>query len=451
MNFEFNIHYEEIKKLVENIKERVTPNQKDRERLKEVENIISERLRKRGLKFILGGSYARDTWLPEDADIDFFVLYDPALGADEIGKKGLKDLEEVAKGLNYWKNYAEHPYVEGMINGVKFNLVPCADVPLGKWITSMDRSRYHNEYLLKKLNPELRGEIRVFKKFLKSNGLYGAEIKVGGFSGYVSEVLAVKYGSFADILKNIVAWTQGEVVALEPYDYDPKKVFTTPVIILDPVDQKRNLALAIKNRILAKLKVLALNFLTSPDVIYFTERHPVPENRASGSVVMVSFKAPDLVEDIKWGMYYKAEEAVRNAFKNSGYRIIRSTVSEQDAWVTIAVFLEFDKRNFEIRLGPSVYSPENVTGFLKSHRYVWVENDMRLYSFEPGKFIDAKDVLENLKINPTNWGVPAGISKNFSEGIVYRYSELEDSALYFKSAKNAFISLFETLAMDSNK
>jgi len=112
-------------------------------------------------------------------------------------------------------------------------------------------------------------------------------------------------------------------------DYDPKKVFTTPVIILDPVDQKRNLALAIKNRILAKLKVLALNFLKSPDAIYFTERQSMPENRASGSVVMVSFKAPDLVEDIKWGMYYKAEEAVRNAFKNSGYRIIRSTVSEQ--------------------------------------------------------------------------------------------------------------------------
>jgi len=451
MNFEFDINYEEIKKLVKKIKEQVTPNQKDRERVKEVENIISERLRIRGLKFIIGGSYARDTWLPEDADIDFFVLYDPALGADEIGKKGLKDLEEVVKGLNYWKNYAEHPYVEGMINGIKFNLVPCADVQPGKWITSMDRSRYHNDYLLKKLNPELRGEIRVFKKFLKSNGLYGAEIKVGGVSGYVSEVLAVKYGSFTEILKNIVAWTQGEVVALEPYDYDPKKVFTTPVIILDPVDQKRNLALAIKNRILAKLKVLALNFLKSPDAIYFTERQSMPENRASGSVVMISFKAPDLVEDIKWGMYYKAEEAVRNAFKNSGYRIIRSTVSEQDAWVTIAVFLEFDKRNFEIRLGPSVYSPENVTRFLKSHKYVWVENDMRLYSFEPGRFTDAKDVLESLKINPTNWGIPAGISKNFSEGIVYRYSELEDSSSHFKSAKNAFISLFETLAMDSNE
>jgi len=189
MNFEFDINYEEIKKLVKKIKEQVTPNQKDRERVKEVENIISERLRIRGLKFIIGGSYARDTWLPEDADIDFFVLYDPALGADEIGKKGLKDLEEVVKGLNYWKNYAEHPYVEGMINGIKFNLVPCADVQPGKWITSMDRSRYHNDYLLKKLNPELRGEIRVFKKFLKSNGLYGAEIKVGGVSGYVSEYL----------------------------------------------------------------------------------------------------------------------------------------------------------------------------------------------------------------------------------------------------------------------
>ncbi|MGC8664901.1 MAG: hypothetical protein ACP5SE_04455, partial [Nitrososphaeria archaeon] len=363
-----------------------------------------------------------------------------------IGKKGLEDLKEVVRGLNYWLNYAEHPYIEGTINGIKFNLVPCADVPPGKWITSMDRSRYHNDYLIKKLNDELRSEIRVFKKFLKNNGLYGAEIKVGGLSGYVSEVLTVKYGSFVELLKNIVMWSQGEVIALEPYDYDPKKVFNTPVIILDPVDQKRNLALAMKNRVFAKLKVISLEFIINPKINYFRAKKITPDFSSTGTVVMFSFRAPDLVEDIKWGMYYKAEDALRNALRTAGYRIIRSAVSEERGWVSFAIFLEFEKRDFEIRTGPSVYSPESSVAFLKSHRYVWVENDMKMYSFEPSKFRNAREVLEKVKLDPVSWGVPAGISKNFSEGLVYLYSELNNSSEHAASANEAFALLFETLS-----
>lgn len=446
MNFALKADYEGIKKVIEIIKAEVTPTQEQRNKLKEAEKVISERLKAKGLKFVLGGSYARDTWLPEDADIDFFVLYDPELGAEEIGKKGLEDLKDVVRGLNYWLNYAEHPYIEGTINGIKFNLVPCADVPLGKWITSMDRSRYHNDYLMKKLNDELRSEIRVFKKFLRSNGLYGAEIKVGGLSGYISEVLTVKYGSFVELLKNIVNWSQGEVIALEPYDYDPKKVFTTPVIILDPVDQKRNLALAIKNKVFAKLKIISLEFMINPRIDYFRAKKITPDFSSAGSVAMFSLRAPDLVEDIKWGMYYKAEDALRNALKTAGYRIIRSAVSEENGWVSFAVFLEFEKRNFEIRTGPSVYSHESAMAFLKSHRYVWVENDMKLYSFEPSKFSYAKEVFEKIKLDPVSWGIPAGISKNFSEGFAYLYSELNSSSEHATSANEAFALLFETLS-----
>ncbi len=446
MNFIIKENFEEIKKVLESIEKDITPTQEQRNRLKEVEKMISERLNEKKLKFIIGGSYARDTWLPEDADIDFFVLYDPELGPNEIGKKGLEDLKEVVKGLNYWLNYAEHPYIEGAINGVKFNLVPCADVPPGKWLTSMDRSRYHNEYLMKRLNDNLRKEIRILKKFLKSNGLYGAEIKIGGFSGYVSEVLIVKYGSFLELLKNVIQWSQGEIIALEPFDYDPQKVFTTPIIILDPVDQKRNLALAIKNKLIAKLKILALEFLSYPKIDYFREKKIRPDLKPTNNVIVFSFKASDLVEDIKWGMYYKAEDALRNGLKTAGYKIIRSAISENKGWVSFVFLLEFTKRSFEIRVGPSVYSLESSIAFLKSHRFVWVENDMRMYSFEPSKFDDAKKVFEKIKSEPIRWGVPAGIARNFSEGSAYWYSELNNASEHAESANEAFALLFETLS-----
>ncbi len=146
-------------------------------------------------------------------------------------------------------------------------------------------------------------------------------------------------------------------------------------------------------------------------------------------------------------MYYKAEDALRNALKTAGYRIIRSAVSEEGKWVSFAVLLEFEKRSFETRTGPSVYSPENALAFLKSHKYVWVENDMRMYSFEPSRYKDAKEVFKKIKTDPVSWGVPSGIAKNFSEGTTYWYSELNPSSEHAPSANNAFVSLFETLTL----
>jgi tRNA nucleotidyltransferase (CCA-adding enzyme) len=45
------------------------------------------------------------------------------------------------------------------------------------------------------------GEVRLLKKFMKGTGVYGAEIKIGGFSGYLCELLILKYRSFAQTIE----------------------------------------------------------------------------------------------------------------------------------------------------------------------------------------------------------------------------------------------------------
>lgn len=445
MDIDKLIDKEKIKKVVDEVAKEVEPNQELKERLKKVEQLISERLKSKGLKFVIGGSYARDTWLPEEPDIDFFVLYDQSLGAEKIGKKATEELVDIVKDLNYWLNYAEHPYVEGVVDGVKFNLVPCADTNPGNWITSMDRSRFHNEYLKERLNENLKKEIRVFKKFLKSNELYGAEIKVGGLSGYVSEILILKYGSFDEALKNIVKWQKGEVISLEPYHYDPKKVFNTEVIILDPVDEKRNLASAIKNNVLAKLKVISLEFLINPDKKFFYRREILAKDEIAGNVLIVSFKVPNFVEDIRWGMYYRAQEAMSNALKSNGFNVIRSTINEDENNVSFAFFLEFNLRMFERRAGPPVYYLDNVLKFVSSHDIVWAENDMRLYSYVKSKTPDAKDVLYKMTQNPTANGIPKQLSFEFKNAKIFYYNEISSNDSFYNSAKGAYSKLFDTL------
>ncbi len=57
----------------------------------------------------------------------------------------------------------------------------------------------------------------MFKKFVKAAGVYGAEVKIQGFSGYVCEVLTLKFGSFLETLRHLSRIKQGEIVTLEPY------------------------------------------------------------------------------------------------------------------------------------------------------------------------------------------------------------------------------------------
>ena len=45
---------------------------------------------------------------------------------------------------------------------------------------------------------------RFFKEFLKAIGAYGANSAIGGFSGYLVEILCIKYGGFLNLVKDVL-------------------------------------------------------------------------------------------------------------------------------------------------------------------------------------------------------------------------------------------------------
>ncbi|MGI0034199.1 MAG: nucleotidyltransferase domain-containing protein, partial [Nitrososphaeraceae archaeon] len=180
-------------------------NQKKLEELsREIENEIMNFKDHRILEVIVGGSFAKGTWLENDTDIDFFVMIESTVERkefEEIGKSvGLYALRNYKPYLRY----SEHPYVEGIVegivdgivDGIRINIVPCYKVEKNKWKSAADRSPFHTIFMQNSLNEYLKGQVRVLKKFLKSIGIYGSQISVSGFSGYVTEVLVLKYGSF---------------------------------------------------------------------------------------------------------------------------------------------------------------------------------------------------------------------------------------------------------------
>lgn len=239
----------------------------------EIQNQIANFNDERILKVIIGGSFAKGTWLENDTDIDFFVMIDPTVQRHEFEELGKSVGFYALKKYRPYLRYSEHPYVEGNVNGIRINIVPCYKVEKNNWRSAADRSPFHTIFMGTKLNEFLKGEVRVLKKFLKSIGIYGSQISISGFSGYVTEVLVLNYGSFKNVLQVFANLTPNYVVSLYPPDKQAIEKFASPIIIIDPIDSNRNLGAAISTESLSKFVLASRFFLKSPSKQFFMQPH----------------------------------------------------------------------------------------------------------------------------------------------------------------------------------
>ena len=257
------------------------PSGQQREKMGRIARSVTESVEKAAaghgaLEVALGGSFAKGTWLAEGADIDVFVLFKADVSKEQLREKAKKVGFEALAGCGPYTRYAEHPFVEAVVDGVKVNVVPCYDVPAGMWKSAADRSRFHTAYMREALDERGRADARVLKKFLKANGVYGAEIARQGFSGYVAEVLVVELGSFEGVLEKFAGIGRGEAIGRA------EKEFETPVSIADPVDGGRNLAAAISEENVARFVMAARAYLKDPSGRFSRPTRPAARAGARG-------------------------------------------------------------------------------------------------------------------------------------------------------------------------
>ncbi|WP_243681091.1 CCA tRNA nucleotidyltransferase [Vulcanisaeta souniana] len=260
----------------------VTPSLEERNRVINTANtvvkLVTDGLLKRGYRdftVAIQGSVAKDTWLPGDRDIDIFIIL-PRDYIDKIRSGDIiNDLIDVAVEyrLSWSIKYAQHPYIQLIINDFEVDVVPCIRISPGERpFTAADRTPLHTDFVKTKLMQRTI-DVRLLKAFLKSVNIYGAEIKVrGGFSGYVSELLIIHYGSFLNAIKAISNWSTRYVFIDMTNTYNEKdavKKFKSPVIIIDPVDPSRNAAASINRDTLATAIAASREFLRNPSIKFF--------------------------------------------------------------------------------------------------------------------------------------------------------------------------------------
>jgi tRNA nucleotidyltransferase (CCA-adding enzyme) len=273
-----------IQAVTEQVLEKITPKKQERIRVealsRELEHKIAAACREEGIEVIVRveGSVAKDTWLSEAPDIDVFMRLPTSIPRENLGDVGLRIAKKAAGDAEQMERFAEHPYLEVFMGGYRVDIVPCYDAKPGEWQSATDRTPYHTDYIKTHLSKKLLGEVRLLKKFMQGINIYGAEIKVGGFSGYLCELLVMKYGSFEGVMEAFARYNQRVVIDIEGFfagrENELTLLFPEPLVIVDPVDKGRNVASAVQPQKLYTFIAAARAFMEKPAKAFFYPPKP---------------------------------------------------------------------------------------------------------------------------------------------------------------------------------
>ena len=376
---------------------KIKPNETEQKKCEKITKLFLTTLNSKlkDAKSILGGSGAKDTWLSGSHDVDIFVQFDYAKFATQSGK--LSDLLEKTLQKTFPKAkinrlHGSRDYFQLRYEGIDFEIVPILKVTKpaqAKNIT--DLSPLHSLWVNKHAAKQ-KDDIRLAKQFCKANGMYGAESYIGGFSGYVLEILVAHYGSFEKLLKASLKWKDKDVV--DPANHYPKKdaLFHlnsskqhSPLILVDPMDKNRNASAALSRERFIEFKKKANEFLNKPAVSFFVKSDlslMMLQKEAKQSKLYLAYlevQPKSGKRDVVGSQLVKAFEFIQKKLRWFG---VQTSGWDWDKGKKVVFYFLTEKDtqpSFELRAGPPLQLKEYAADFRKRHKDTF-EKDGRVWA-----------------------------------------------------------------------
>jgi len=398
---------------------------------------------------VLVGSVAKGTWLSGSADIDIFIHFPLDTPEDELKTTGLHLGHECIRMFHGTpeERYASHPYVTGHIDGYEVDFVPCYRIEDASELRSaVDRTILHTRYIQTRLGEEQRDEVLLLKQFMKSTGTYGSEFRVGGFAGYLAELLIIHYHDFEGVLEGALEWRPGHVIDIDGHGTGER--FTEPLVVVDPVDRNRNVAAALTLQRMSEFITAARNFLRSGKKEYFT----APEyasgpgdivetcRRRGSKVILVSMGVPDIPADALYPQLRKTMDSLVRRLEEEGFRVLNADYWSDEETVAV-IILEMEVwmlPSYRKRYGPPVWARKHSERFLERNERVWVEGS-RLAVDSPRRHRFAVDFLEDLLSSPERLRMGKHVGAEIRRG--FGVHVLED---FIESAGPGFIMFLDS-------
>lgn len=318
--------------LEQEILKRISPSEAEREAIDQKVGSLLEKVKEEAdregdeLSVLLVGSVAKDTFLREP-DLDVFILFPESVSREHMESVGLA-LGRRVLGEGE-ERYAEHPYIHGRWGGLEVDLVPCYHIEDTSHLRSaVDRTPFHTRYVRSHLSDSQKDEVRLLKQFAKGVGVYGAEARTQGFSGYLLELLVIRYGSFKAVLEAASAWKRGTVLSLEGIK---GKKFSEPLVFHDPVDGNRNVASALSAQSLAIFIYAVRRYLVEPSERFFFPRRREPLElpvmremlaRRGTGVLVVTIERPCIIDDNLYPQVRRSLDGICALLEGHDFRVI---------------------------------------------------------------------------------------------------------------------------------
>lgn len=395
--------------------EKIKPTEPEREKLLAIQEDLALQVKtaaeKLGVPDVLVkmvGSAARGTWLSGTHDIDIFVSFPEEISRKELETLGMAVAREVAKHAEHAEDrHAEHPYLNIIYKGFDVDLVPCFRVASASQIKSaVDRTPFHNDFV----KPRIKGhedEVLLLKQFMRGGGVYGSELKTQGFSGYLTELLVIHYGSFENTVCAACSWKPGEKIDIMQHSEIEHE---EPLVVVDPTDPRRNVAAALSLDKFCMFIDHCREFLKSPELRFFFPAPFLPiedseilerlESRKSTHLA-IFFKTPDVVEDVLFPQLYKMEQAVTALLKEYDFTVIKTGVwSGKTETAVLLELISGTLPNVKKHVGPPVWVKVHAEKFKEKYQAAagvfggYIENGKYVFEIRR-KYPMAKGLLED--------------------------------------------------------
>jgi len=389
---------------------KITPTSEEKKQIEDIvkslKNRVMSEIKKTKIPITieLVGSIAKDTFIRTSVDIDLFLLFPPDVSRETLEENGLAIGRAILDQQE--ECFAEHPYVRGLFKGYKTELVPCYKIEnASQKLSAVDRTPLHTRYIEEHLKEPQKKDVRLFKQFLKGVGCYGAEAEIEGFSGYLCEIIVLKYGTFQQLIEKVKQWKYGEKLALKEGVYPD---FTVPLTFIDPVDPERNVGSAVSNEKFNLLIKACQEYQKNPRLTFFfpNELHSwslqeIKKEIKIKEFIGVKFPKPDIIPENLYPQIRKAVRAIRDLCEQYGFTIVNAIFSVEKK----NVYIIFEPKTRMIsktvlHTGPPVTLKKNADEFLKK----WLnhprtitkpyEEEKRWYVEIEREYTDIRGLLE---------------------------------------------------------
>ena len=419
---------------MEKVLAKIKPSAKEEEKIRRfVSDLVRVAKTLSGCDCVIVGSIGKQTWLAGDHDIDLFMMFPAAVQREDLEKRGLEAGKRIAAEMKgrWGVKYAEHPYTHAVIQGYDIDIVPCYKIAKGERIISaVDRSPLHLEYVIENLSPAMQDQVRLLKQFYKGISVYGSDAKNLGFSGYICELLVMRYGTFGQVMQSAAKWEIPAVIDIEVQREVHHRDFPNqPLIVIDPTDPSRNAAAIVSAGNLMKFMTAAKAFQAKPSIdFFFPKAKPLLspkelkflQGRQTKFFALVMGK-PDVIDDVMYPQLRKTLHRIESHLKYNEFLALRSM-----EFVGKSCVLVFELENWSLPLikkmvGPPIFSHRHSQEFLAKYGDLrppkgfgpYLE-DNRWVADKTRDFVSAGQLLQDLLKKSVEdlqaFGIPAHIA-----------------------------------------